>query len=155
MRDSNVEDDNVIKFLQQIKAEPDDWANFLTARCGLHSGIPKCCVAHFVKVMMPLWDALPDNCLDAEVYDAMSEAEQSIFNICYGYMFWWRPTDKQPEEWPAYTPCPSCLINNTIVPELKKCNCVTKRDKIAIRHDKALERAGIESDEDEDEEEIS
>src|SRR6478736_3219291 len=67
-----------------------------TYRCGLHSGIPKCCMRFFVRVWTHVWHV-------PELREQYLPKEKSIF---------------------GYVPCPDCLAKGKVakVP-VKSCEC--------------------------------
>jgi hypothetical protein len=71
-----------------------------TIECGLHSGIPPCCVFFFVKV----WQYNVDNMVYREGYLRTQNAFLGV---------------RRPEDGPGYVMCPACLLTRNVV-QLKK-----------------------------------
>jgi hypothetical protein len=72
-----------------------------TIECGLHSGIPACCVHYYATKWM--WKTTKEK-----------EARWERIN---------RIEDKMDIDGWGYIPCPSCLKNQRHIKKLKKCEC--------------------------------
>jgi hypothetical protein len=82
----------------------NDCFELVDIECGLHSGIPKCCVLFFVKVWRH-W---------------MDEREGVLMNS------YWSTQRVLGINQPGYIPCPACLLAGNLVP-IKECFCYRQR----------------------------
>lgn len=81
-----------IEFAKQLGRTT--WADLYNINCGLHSGIPKCCILYYISSWHP---TLRDN------YWII---KKKLLGADRGF----------------YVTCPRCILENKIV-NLKKCNC--------------------------------
>jgi hypothetical protein len=104
--------------------------------CGLHSGIPECCITFFVKVWRHLnrgrWEnevlGEPSTGDEDEVIDVLNiEVVELVDSIQYGYLDLIRSykskrarSSKAVVPW--YIVCPACLLTDNIV-RLRRCRC--------------------------------
>jgi hypothetical protein len=126
----------VIAFIKKIHEDPTNFGTFWTVYCGMHSGIPECCIAYHVKISIKLWYHLP---LTNEEMDELEadpdDPDHDFLRIAYSYMDWWRK-GKDPEKWAPYTPCPACLLKREFVMELADCDCRKQRKELQKVHRK-------------------
>lgn len=90
---------------------PDDPEVLGHVACGLHSGLPLCCVVFFVKVQLALDDS----------------ARASYLRVGRG-------------DEPDYFACPRCLVERSFV-KLKPCDCGDRLDAHLRRELEALAKA--------------
>lgn len=90
---------------RELGVDPADRCAVAMIECGLHSGIPRCCVAFFVKVWWPYWVMLDE---------PPSRAKKTAHVAFDEYSRW---TTR-----PGYVPCPACVIDGNFV-EVLPCEC--------------------------------
>lgn len=93
---SNEIDTRVSKIIVEYGLPMNKW-NVLSINCGLHSGLPECCIVFFMTVWMPSFQ---------------------IGFLDMPYMKHIRSLKDRPQ----YIPCPACLVNKNIV-MIKECDC--------------------------------
>lgn len=93
---------------RELGVEPTDRSAMEMIECGLHSGLPKCCVAFFVKVWWPYWLLLDER---------LSLAKVDPHGSFDAYQKW---TTR-----PGYVPCPRCVLDESFV-EVLPCECELK-----------------------------
>src|SRR5262245_51195025 len=69
--------------------------------CGLHSGIPRCCVTFYVTAWCPMWDA--------NAFDLLADYRQLLDRRRCGFVA-----------------CPACLLAGKRL-MLKRCTCYRQR----------------------------
>lgn len=131
------------RFCQKVGASPFDFYNWQAAYCGMHSGIPPCCVAYFLLVAMPLRDNITfvdddrlDEMFDAENRPPKDPAEGAAF-ACEAihanlFDFEVRMADGVGA---GYRPCPRCALFQEFAPKLRRCRCGRNRKKLERLHD--------------------
>ncbi len=93
---------------RDLGVDPADRAMMERVECGLHSGLPRCCVAFFVKVWWPYMLAI----------DGLSPRAEADAHVAFdAYQLW---TTR-----PGYVPCPRCVVDKNFV-EVLPCACELK-----------------------------
>jgi len=90
---------------RDLGVDPADGAVMKMVECGLHSGLPRCCVAFFVKVWWPYWLVIDER---------LSLAKVDPHGSFAAYQRW---TTR-----PGYVPCPRCVLDENFV-EVLPCEC--------------------------------
>ena len=135
---------NAFSFIEKIKEAPTDFRTFFNVMCGLHSGIPPCCVAFYVKMYVKIWHALPDEASLVKVLANKGDVRWAFAATVGDYFDWITalPADTRPH----YIPCPSCVLHEQFVPQLVKCNCLKTRKAIKSVYEKAYQSYVIDKE---------
>jgi hypothetical protein len=100
---------------RELGVDPADRDAMGMIECGLHSGLPRCCVAFFVKVWWPYWLAI----------DGLSSRARTDAHAAFAAYQRWTTR-------PGYVPCPRCVVDENFV-EVLPCECelklLTMRDR--------------------------
>lgn len=105
----------------KLGIELDDKFRMHDIVCGLHSGIPPCCVAFFVMTWEPL---MFEEWLAEEEKD--TERLETIEHLMAG---WWNCITEPDDNW-GYIPCPACFLQGKRV-KVRRCKCYDKRSKLS------------------------
>lgn len=101
--------DEAHKLARRLAVDDNDHSEMHMIECGLHSGLPPCCVSFFVKMWWPYTLAV----------NALSAREQANAVVAYdAYQAW---TTR-----PGYIPCPNCVIDRRFV-HILACDCESGR----------------------------
>lgn len=115
----------VLKLVNEMRLDPEPWLCW-TVECGLHSGIPQCCILFYTMMYLP---ALEDHRLAEEMNKDVEDGNDELdlpgewAFLNYRYMLN-RYNDEH--ERINYIPCPACFLARKFV-KLKRCNCYRKR----------------------------
>lgn len=154
----NVSDEDVVKFMQKIHADPCDIDLFVNTRCGLHSGFPKCCVAFHTNYYLPMWEAvhsLLDETKDGEDYMNLLDTNpmyNALDTIHFRHVEWAEGLmAKMRVKTPCY-PCHACLLKGNFATKWAACDCDNiDYEKFDVVHKALLKRLKIITDEDDNE----
>lgn len=93
---------------RELGVDPADCSAVEMIECGLHSGLPRCCIAFFVKVWWPFMCAID------ELPPSTGTNSRADFDE---YQRWTTQ--------PGYVPCPRCVLDENFV-EVLPCECALK-----------------------------
>lgn len=103
----SVESQEVAKLLSKLHLRRRDKQVLDDITCGLHSGIPECCVAFYLLMWQPAVHAekaLADTMLDASSLFKFNAHYRKLLGPC------------------GYVRCPACILAKRVV-KVKACDC--------------------------------
>lgn len=113
----SAEVQRAIKFLRKYKL-PITARNLHNVYCGIHTGIPPCCILHFVVY----WDTITSNkewvglAQESTIHKILKGNHDSSF-FPFAQSIRWTMDNSE-----GYIRCPSCVVKGKVI-RIKYCNC--------------------------------
>ena len=119
----STDERNAVRFISKynLLLIPD---NLRHAYCGLHSGMPECCILHFIVYWLPLTELLPifeTNLLTDEIIEEALKERPVRYKTKLAQVLNWHHPNRS-----NYVRCPKCRIEDYAV-EIKSCRCGTDK----------------------------
>jgi hypothetical protein len=105
----------------------DDYTGCWTVECGLHSGIPRCCIVWYVMAYLP---AIQTHELIEDINTGRPEGNELSLPGDWTFLYYssmLRRYEAENNIQINYIPCPACFLARRFVRKLKRCDCHRKR----------------------------